>query len=97
MTDAELTLLISSIVNGTVGIVNGFGIAFLTYLSRQQILRAEVQLSETMKNAGAIQDIHNLTNHLKDELVAEVRAASYAKGRKDEGESNGGSRGQDSS
>ncbi len=31
-----------------------------------------------------VQDVHVLTNHLKDELVKEVREASFAKGVKSE-------------
>jgi len=42
------------------------------------------------QNGEAIQVVHKATNSMKDELVAEVRKAAYAQGRKDEGDFPGG-------
>jgi len=42
---------------------------------------AVATLMITIKNTAAIQEVHRQTNSLKDELVREVRTASFAAGK----------------
>jgi hypothetical protein len=73
MSEAVQLALVNNIPQIVTG-VSAIAIAYLTYRTHVVAKETSVVAKQTEEN----------TNHLKDELVAEVRKASFAAGQKDQ-------------
>lgn len=75
---------VALIIIAFIGSVNVIGVAVLGYLTSQNGDRISHAVTKIKEVDGHVQEVHQLTNHLKDELVAEVRTSEFAKGVKHE-------------